>query len=246
MVDDQMDAVWEAQAKWWQDTFTDGADVEYKEQILPIAAEHLAGARCVLDLGTGEGQLARLAAKVGAEFVVGVDRSFAQIEVAHERGGAHFVRADAGALPWGDESFDAVSASLVLEHIDSVEEVIAEISRVLCPGGRFLLLINHPLLQTPGSGWIDDQILMEQYWRIGPYLKVDRTMEEVEPGVTIPFVHRPLSHYINAMAKVGLLVTQMVEPAPPPGFLAQAEEYADAASYPRLLFLRTEKVSLTT
>jgi hypothetical protein len=34
----------------------------------------------------------------------------------------------------------------------------------------------------------------------------------------------------------------MVEPAPPPGFLARAEEYADAATIPRLLYLRTRKV----
>ncbi len=71
-------------------------------------------------------------------------------------------------------------------------------------------------------------------------------MEEVEPGVAIPFVHRPLSHYVNAMAKVGLFVTEMLEPSPPPGFLAQAKEYADAASYPRLLFLKTEKLAPRT
>lgn len=243
MADEEMDQVWEAQAQWWQDTFTDGADVEYEEQILPIAAEHLQDVSRVLDLGTGEGQLARLATKCGAELVVGLDRSRAQIEVAVERGQAHFARADARRLPVPGSAFDAVTASLVLEHIDDVEEVLNEVGRVLRPGGRFLLLINHPLLQTPGSGWIDDQILMEQYWRIGPYLKVDRTMEEVEPGVVIPFVHRPLSHYVNAMAAAGLFVTAMVEPAPPPGFLAQAEEYADAASYPRLLFVRAEKLS---
>jgi hypothetical protein len=33
----------------------------------------------------------------------------------------------------------------------------------------------------------------------------------------------------------------MEEPAPPPGFLARADEYAEAATIPRLLFLRTEK-----
>ena len=44
---------------------------------------------------------------------------------------------------------------------------------MLEPGGRFLLFLNHPLLQTPDSGWIDDQILDEQYWRVGPYLPED-------------------------------------------------------------------------
>jgi excinuclease ABC subunit C len=52
------------------------------------------------------------------------------------------------------------------------------------PGGRFLFFLNHPLLQTPNSGWIDDQVLdpPEQYWRIGPYLVEDETIEEVEKG----------------------------------------------------------------
>ena len=53
---------------------------------------------------------------------------------------------------------------------------------MLQPGGSFLLLLNHPLLQTPGSGWIDDHILEEQYWRVGPYLPGDSTLEEVAPG----------------------------------------------------------------
>jgi SAM-dependent methyltransferase len=129
----------------------------------------------------------------------------------------------------------------VFEHIDDVDAAIAEIGRVLGPGGRFLFFLNHPLLQTPGSGWIDDHILMEQYWRIGPYLVEDTTMEEVDKGVVLPFVHRPLSRYVNALIANGLYLTHMEEPAPPPGFLARADEYEFASTIPRLLLLRTEK-----
>jgi SAM-dependent methyltransferase len=120
---------------------------------------------------------------------------------------------------------------------------VAEVGRVLRPGGRLLFFLNHPLLQTPGSGWIDDRILDEQYWRIGPYLIEDRSLEEVEKDVHIPFVHRPLSRYVNAMAAAGLVIERMEEPAPPPGFLARAEEYQEAATIPRLLFLLAQKVS---
>ncbi len=110
-------------------------------------------------------------------------------------------------------------------------------------GGRFLFFLNHPLLQTPNSGWIDDQVLdpPEQYWRIGDYLVEDRTIEEVEKDVFIPFIHRPLSRYVNAMAAAGLVIRRMEEPAPPPGFLARAAEYEAAATIPRLLFLLAEK-----
>ena len=131
----------------------------------------------------------------------------------------------------------------MFEHIDDVDAAIAEVARVLAVGGRFCFFLNHPLLQTPDSGWIDDQMVdpPEQYWRIGPYLPEAVTVEEVEPGVHIRFVHRPLSRYVNALAANGLLVERMVEPAPPPGFLALAPEYAEAATVPRLLYLRSRK-----
>jgi len=63
----------------------------------------------------------------------------------------------------------------------------------------------------------------------------------VEKDVFIPFIHRPLSRYLNALADNGLYLERMVEPAPPPGFIALAEEYAAAATIPRLLYLRTRK-----
>jgi SAM-dependent methyltransferase len=236
--------LWETHAGWWQDVFTAGADPEYEEQILPLVAAHLAGADRVLDVGCGEGQVARLAVAGGATCVVGVDPTWTQVTVAHERGGGPaYARSGAGRLPIASGAFDAVVACLVFEHIRDVDDAIAEVARVLRPGGRFLFLLNHPLLQTPNSGWIDDQVLdpPEQYWRIGPYLVEDETIEEVEKDVFIPFIHRPLSRYLNALADNGLLLQRMEEPAPPPGFLARASEYEAAATIPRLLFLRTEK-----
>ena len=215
-------SLWEEQAGWWQDGFTAGADPEYEEQILPLAAEELAGAGAVLDVGCGEGQVARLAAAGGATRVVGVDPTWNQVVVARQRGGGPtYARSGADALPFPDATFDAVVACLVFEHIRDVDGAIAEVARVLTPGGRFLFFLNHPLLQTPNSGWIDDQVLdpPEQYWRIGPYLVEDETIEQVERGVFIPFIHRPLNRYVNAMAAHRLLIERMEEPAPPPGFL---------------------------
>jgi SAM-dependent methyltransferase len=240
-----VDEHWEDHAAWWQVEFTEGADPEYAEQILPVAAGLLAGYPRVLDIGCGEGQVARLARANGAAFVAGVDPTVAQIVEARRRGGGpSYVRAGADRLPFADGAFDAVVACLVFEHIEAVDEATAEVARVLRPGGRFAFLLNHPLLQTPSSGWIDDQMLdpPEQYWRIGPYLVEDITVEQVEHGVFIPFVHRPLSRYVNAMAANDMLVVHMGEPAPPPGFLALAAEYAAAATIPRLLVLVAEKL----
>ena len=131
----------------------------------------------------------------------------------------------------------------MFEHIDDCQAAIDEVARVLAPGGRFCFFLNHPLLQTPGSGWVIDVDLEEEYWRIGPYLVEDHSIEEIAPGVNLPFVHRPMSVYVNALLDAGLVLGRMLEPAPPEGFLAIAEEYRDAATIPRLLYLRADKPS---
>lgn len=244
MTDAMADDLWERHAGWWQRQFTEGADPEYEEQILPLAREWLTGFDRVLEVGTGEGQVARAVASAGGAFVAGIDPTEAQIvEAARRSGGPAYVRAEAARLPVATSSCDAVVACLVFEHIDEVDEAIHEVARVLHPGGRFVLFLNHPLLQTPGSGWIDDQVLdpPEQYWRVGPYLPECATIEEVAKGVHIRFVHRPLSRYVNTLADAGLVLERMLEPAPPPGFVARAAEYGDAADIPRLLVLITRR-----
>ena len=79
--------LWEDNAQWWIDGFTDGADAEYEEQILPLASEELQGMSHVLDVGCGDGQVSRLVKKLGASFVAGVDPTWNQVTVASQRGG---------------------------------------------------------------------------------------------------------------------------------------------------------------
>lgn len=229
---------WEEHAAWWQEHFTEGADPEYEEQILPMVRRHLGGCRLVVEVGAGEGQVARALSTTGVPVVVGIEPSVAQSAEARRRaGGPLYARGTAEHLPLREGVADGVVACLVMEHLADLDPPVAEVARILAPGGTFLVLLNHPLLQAPGSGWIDDHILDEQYWRIGPYLVEGVTDEEVAPGVVLPFVHRPLHRYVEVLVRHGLAVVGMEEPAPPPGFLARAPEYREAATIPRLLAL---------
>ena len=149
---------WEQHAGWWQEGFTDGADAEYDQQIIPLATALLAGYKRVLDVGAGEGQLSRAAAAGGSSLVVGVDPTDAQTAEANRRGGGpRFLRSVSDGLPFAGRSFDAVVACLVFEHIEAMDEAVAEVARVLVDGGRFAGVRTHPLIQTPGSGWVDDR-----------------------------------------------------------------------------------------
>lgn len=235
--------LWDQHAQWWIDGFTDGVDPEYVEQIIPLALEELSGRQVVLDVGCGDGQIARALAAQGST-VLGIDPTQLHIDIANQRaGGPTYQLGSATELPVADNSQDAVVACLVFEHIDEVDAAIAEVARVLKPGGQFSFFLNHPLLQTPGSGWIDDFILdpPEQYWRIGAYLVETESIEEVEKDVFVRFIHRPLSRYVNALLANGLSIERMLEPSPPQGFLDRAPEYALAHTVPRLLYLRSVK-----
>jgi SAM-dependent methyltransferase len=90
----------------------------------------------ILDVACGTGTGASLAAERGAA-VSGVDFSVAMIERARRRvPNAHFLEADADALPFPDESFEAVICNFGLLHFARPEIALGEMARCLRPGGR--------------------------------------------------------------------------------------------------------------
>jgi ubiquinone/menaquinone biosynthesis C-methylase UbiE len=96
----------------------------------------------VLDVGCGPGNFARAFADAGGE-VVGLDASRTMLERAvRERpgDGVEYVRASATDLPFPAGSFDAVCCFAALYLIEDPHLAIAEIARVLAPGGRVALL----------------------------------------------------------------------------------------------------------
>ncbi|MGA3352848.1 MAG: methyltransferase domain-containing protein [Acidimicrobiales bacterium] len=249
---------WDVHATWWRETFTNGADLEYELQILPLVASHLVGTTRVLDLGSGEGHLARRLSSEsgGPAVVVGVEPSAGQLAgaVAQEPGVGgpgrgprprtdrpRYVRGVGERLPFRDGSFDGVVCCLVVEHATDPDALLSEAARVLAVGGRFILLVNHPMFQGTGSGFVDDQILGEHYWRVGPYLREDVAFEEVDPGVRLRFAHRPLSRYVNPVTALGCVLTRLEEPEPPLEFLEGSVDLELESAIPRLLLMRFER-----
>jgi SAM-dependent methyltransferase len=168
-----------------------------------------------LDVGCGEGRLARDLAALGHD-VVGIDASPTMIAAAQESATEMELHlADAAGLPFADVSFGLVVAFMSLQDVDDLPGALCEVARVLAPGGRLCLAIVHPL-NSAGSftnGTVDASFVIE-----GSYLDEARTDETFErDGLAMRFVsrHRPLQTYTELLAANGLLVERLREPALP-------------------------------
>lgn len=124
--------------------YTSGLAVARRQRALQLLT--LRAGDAVLDVGTGPGYMAgEMAAAVGASGrVVGVDRSQQMLARARERCAPHahadFAPADATELPFAAESFDAAAVVQVYEYVAEIEKALAELRRVLKPGGRAVVV----------------------------------------------------------------------------------------------------------
>ncbi len=112
--------------------------------VLDLAEAEVARPRAVLDVGCGTGRLLISAAArfPGAE-LVGVDAAPQMVEQARasaaDRSSIRFQLAGAEELPFPDGRFDLVFSTLTFHHWSDQAKAVAEVARVLAPGGRWLL-----------------------------------------------------------------------------------------------------------
>jgi ubiquinone/menaquinone biosynthesis C-methylase UbiE len=122
--------IWDPKAYAEVGAFVPGLAGGVVEWLSPQPGEH------ILDLGCGDGQLTLRLGATGAD-VQGVDASLQMVEAAKERGAsADLARAE--SLPYPDASFDAVFSNAALHWVRGQDAMIAEVHRVLRPGGRFV------------------------------------------------------------------------------------------------------------
>ena len=94
----------------------------------------------VVDLAGGTGDIARLLARSGARVLV-VDPSIPMLAAGRRPGEALLhVGAEGEALPFADQSIDALTISFGIRNVTRIEDALAEVHRVLKPGGRFYCL----------------------------------------------------------------------------------------------------------
>jgi len=154
-------------AEWWNDRDGPMAPLHWMTPVRFDYFAQVAGPfadRDVLDVGCGGGILSERFATAGAR-VVGVDPMAAccQAGAAHARQGSlpiTFLQMRGESLALADASFDVVVAADVLEHVDDLPRVLAEVGRVLRPGGAFVFdTINRTWLAKLLLVWLGERVL---------------------------------------------------------------------------------------
>ena len=227
---------WNKAARTWIEFVRSGKDY-YAEYLTGPALKRVIGRvkeKKVLDLGCGEGRFSRFFARMGAK-VTGIDISEELIKAAREEEGRRplgieYYVADAADLHMFDsEVFDIVYCHMALGDIADYEGAIAEVSRVLKVGGRFIIVMEHPcfsrrlLNREVIAGWKislreDGSKEYHYYWVKDYFRRHSYRWEWKHDRLTSSFItigfHRTLSDYINTLTKHGLVITKLDEPKP--------------------------------
>jgi SAM-dependent methyltransferase len=179
--------------------------------MLDLAGD-VAGRR-ILDAGCGSGPLFAALRERGA-IVTGIDKSAGMLELARRRLGddADLQLADLGStLPFPDDMFDDVAASLVLHYLQDWGPALAELRRVLKPGGRLIVSVDHPFAVN---------LMHREAGRKPDYFATyNHTAEWTMGGQTavMSFWHRPLHAMTDAFTAAGFRIAVISEPPPAPG-----------------------------
>ena len=185
------------------------ANAYYERPATLVLAGDVTGRR-ILDAGCGSGPLSAALRDRGA-IMTGFDSSAAMLKLARRRLGddADLQLADLGRpLPYPDAAFDDVVASLVLHYLGNWTAPLAELRRVLKPGGRLIASVMHPLLGhplvRPGA----------DYW--ATYQWSDENTTASGQNYVLTYWHRPLPAMIDAFTTAGFRIAAISEPAPAP------------------------------
>ncbi len=131
-----------------------GIDIKWRKRVVAILKKKQP--QSILDIATGTGDLAINLVETGAKKIVGLDISAGMLEVGKKKinekklaNTIEMVVGDSEDLPFKENSFDAVTVAFGVRNFDNLEKGLAEIYRVLKPGGTFVVLETSVPTKTP-------------------------------------------------------------------------------------------------
>ncbi|WP_121667741.1 bifunctional demethylmenaquinone methyltransferase/2-methoxy-6-polyprenyl-1,4-benzoquinol methylase UbiE [Mesonia aquimarina] len=122
-----------------------GIDTSWRKKVINLVCD--THPKNALDIATGTGDLAISLAEAGIKEVVGLDLSQGMLNIGKEKIAKknltkkiEMVQGDSEALPFGDNTFDAITVAFGVRNFENLEKGLAEIRRVLKPTGIFVVL----------------------------------------------------------------------------------------------------------
>lgn len=214
------------------DSIAEWYDAEFATSELGLASRGIVlrllgdGPGRLIDIGCGGGAHALTFAEHGWT-VTGVDVSPAQLELARARG-IDVVEADAAALPFEDESFDAAVSIFTHTDVADFAGMLREAARVLRPGGHLAYLGVHPCFVGPHAF-----VHAVEVPQLHPGYR-ETTWQVDAPGIwseglraKVGATHLPLGLFVQAFLDAGLALERFEEP--------------EGRDYPHIVALRARK-----
>jgi SAM-dependent methyltransferase len=205
----------------------------YERPAMMALAGDVAGRR-VLDAGCGSGPLTAALHDRGA-VVTGIDASAGMLALARRRLGdeaALHVVDLRDHLPFADGAFDDVVASLVLHYLEDWGPTLAELRRVLRPGGRLIASVDHPFVAYAFQDPRPDYFATTSYtfdWALNGQ------------SASMRFWRRPLHAMIDAFTTAGFRLSAISEPQPDPAARELFPDgFPDLSTKPNFLFFVVE------
>ncbi len=216
------DSSWEKVSGWYSDLVGKEGHYYHRQVILPgvIRLLDMSGKKNIslLDVGCGDGVLSRTLPE-GVDYA-GMDASASLIKEAKQKGkkNSRFLVADATKpFPFSKDSFTHATLILCLQNMPTPERVFANISQVLAPLGKLIIVLNHPCFRiAKHSDWQVDPEKMIQHRRVSAYMKEMRIPLLATPSLgersrTTLTYHYSLSQLMAALSKAGFVLTGLEE-----------------------------------
>ncbi len=212
---------WDSSERWYTGCVGEKGHYYHQSVVLPSSLRLLGlkGKGALLDLGCGQGVLARQVPKEVEYW--GVDLSKNLIQSAKkltQKPNVHFLTGDATEeIPVEKKDFDWACLMLSLQNMENPEGAIRTAARHLKSGGKLLIVLNHPCFRIPRqTHWGVDEAAKLQYRKVQSYMSPQKIPIQTNPGqgekssVTYSY-HYPISSYSSWLAKEGFKIETMEE-----------------------------------
>lgn len=202
----------------------------YYERPAMLALAGEVTGRHILDAGCGAGPLTAALRERGAA-VTGIDSSAAMLALARQRLGedVSLKLVDLrDPLPFDDETFDDIVSSLVLHYLQDWGPALGELRRVLKPGGRLIVSVEHPIIAYMIQDPLPNYLATNSY-------SFDWTFDGKAAPMT--FWRRPLHAMTDAFTAAGFCLSLISEPQPHPAARDLfPDEFEAMQTQPNILF----------